>query len=105
VAGTAVNRLVGSLTSRREQFYAIAKIADAKLTLEQFTDIINTDTNKALTLFYQGLNKGGVSLTAFNDLLDKIKIKAGPGKNAIIALAREQEKLTQRIDEGTVAFN
>lgn len=105
VAGTAFNRLVGSLTSKREKFFAIAKIADSTLTIEKFTKIINKDANEALTLFYKGLNKGGTSLTAFNDLLDQIGIKAGPGKNAIIALAREQEKLTQRIDEGTQAFN
>lgn len=104
VAGTAFNRLVGSLASKRDKFFAIAKIADAKLTLKEFTDLINKDANKALQLFFEGLNKGGKNLTTFTDLLGEIKIKAGPAQNAIIALAQNQDLLNERLKQSEGAY-
>lgn len=104
VAGTAFNRLVGSLASKREKFFAIAKLGDATLTLKQFTDTINTDANKALQQFFKGLNQGK-NLTQFTDLLGEIKIKAGPAQNAIIALAQNQDKLNERIGQSVSAYN
>lgn len=105
VSGTALNRLIGSLAGKREQFFAIAKIADSTLTLKEFTRVINTDANKALQMFFAGLNKGGVNLTSFNDLLDQIGLRAGPSKNAIVALAQNQDILNERIAQGTEAYN
>ncbi len=104
VAGTAFNRLVGSLASKREKFFAIAKLADAKLTLKEFSDVINTDANKALQMFFKGLNQGK-NLTQFTDLLGEIKIKAGPAQNAIIALAQQQDKLNERISQSKKAYD
>lgn len=104
VAGTALNRLIGALSTKREKFFAIARIADAKLTLKDFTNLINTDAKKALDLFFQGLNKGGSSMTAFSDLLNTIGLKAGPSKNAIIALANNTDLLTERINQSTKAY-
>lgn len=103
VAGTAFNRLVGSLASKRDKFFAIAKLGDATLTLKDFTDTINTDANKALQQFFAGLNKSQ-NLTQFIDLLGEIKIKAGPAQNAIIALAKNQDKLNERIGQSQTAY-
>lgn len=97
VAGTSLNRLIGSLSTKRDKFFAIAKLADSTLTIEKFTEVINTDANAALQMFFKGLNTGNPTLTAFNDRLDTIGVKAGPSKNAIIALAQQQEKLTEKI--------
>lgn len=105
VAGTAFNRLVGNLASKRDKFFTIAKIADANLTIKEFTDLINTDANAALQLFFKGLNAGGKNLTTFTDLLGEIKIKAGPAQNAIIALAQNQELLNTRIKQSESAYN
>lgn len=105
VAGTAVVRLMSSLSSKRNEFFAVAKLADANLTLKEFTNIVNTDAQRALTMFFTGLKAGNPTATEFSDRLDTIKIKAGPTKNAIIALAENQGKLTQRITEGTKAYN
>jgi len=104
VAGTAFNKLVGGLASKREQFFKIAQLANANLTLKDFTKTINTDANKALQEFFAGLNKGGSNLTSFTDLLDTLKIKGGPAKNAIIALAQNQGLLNERIVESTDAY-
>ena len=105
VAGTSLNKLIGSLSSKREQFFAIAKIADASLTLKDFTKLINTDANAALQKFFKGLNAGGKDLTSFSDLLDSIKLKSGPTKNAIIALAQNQELLNTRVGESVAAYD
>lgn len=105
VAGTAFNRLVGALAQKREQFFSIAKIADSTLTLKQFTDLINNDANKALQLFFQGLNKGGTNLTSFNDLIKDLGLRAGPARNAIIELAKNQELLNTRIGQSVEAYD
>jgi TP901 family phage tail tape measure protein len=105
VAGTAFNKLVGNLATKRSEFFAIAKIADSTLTLKEFTRLINTDANAALQKFFQGLNAGGKDLTSFSDLINEIGIKAGPGRNAIIALAQGQELLNTRIGESKKAYD
>jgi len=105
IGATALNKLLGSLSSKRDKFFAIAKLGDASLTLKKFTDLINNDANKALTLFFEGLNKGGSKMTQFSDLLDSIQLKSGPYKNAIVNLAQNQDLLTQRIEAGTKAYN
>jgi TP901 family phage tail tape measure protein len=105
VAGTSMNRLIGSLATKRSKFFAIAQLQDSTLTLEKFTKIINTDANEALQLFFKGLNSGNPNLTTFNDRLDTIGIKAGPSKNAIIALAQNQDLLNTRVNESVTAYN
>lgn len=105
VAGSALAKLIGNLASKREQFFAIARIADASLTLKSFTDLINTDANAALQKFFQGLNAGGKDLTSFTDLIDKIGLRGGPAKNAIIALAQNQALLNERINESKTAYD
>jgi len=97
VAGTSINRLIGNLSSKRDKFFAIAQLQDSTLTIDKFTNLINTDANQALQLFFKGLNSGNPTLTTFNDRLDTIGIKAGPSKNAIIALAQGQASLSEKI--------
>lgn len=104
VAGTAFNKLVGSLSSKRGQFFKIAQLADSKLTLKEFTDLINNDANAALQKFFAGLNKGGKNLTSFTDLLDSLNLKGAASKNAIVSLAQNQELLNIRINEGAEAY-
>lgn len=105
VAGTAFNKLVGSLALKKDKFFAIAQLGDAKLTLEQFTNLINNDTNKALDTFFKGLNSGNPTFEEFQKRVDTVGVKAGPAKNAIIALAQNQDLLNERISQGTKAYN
>ncbi|MEO6522250.1 MAG: phage tail tape measure protein [Mucilaginibacter sp.] len=105
VAGTAMSKLIGNLASKRDNFFTIAKIADSTLTLKSFTNLINTDANAALQKFFAGLNAGGKDLTSFTDLIDKIGLKGGPAKNAIIALAQNQGLLNERIGESKTAYD
>lgn len=105
VAGTSLNKLIGNLSTKRDKFFAIAKLADSSLTLKEFTKVINKDANQALQLFFKGLNAGNPTLTAFNDRLDTIGIKAGPSKNAILSLAQGQEKLSEKIKISNKDYN
>lgn len=101
VAGTSLNKLIGSLATKRSQFFAIAQIGDASLTLEKFTNIINTDTQQALKLFFDGLNKGGATTTQFRDLLTDVGLEAARSAPGITALARNQDRLNELIQKAT----
>lgn len=99
VAGTSFKKLLGSLATKREAFLPIAQIADSTLTLKSFTDIINNDTQKALSLFFTGLAQGGSTTTAFSDLLKSVGLDAARSGQAITALALHQADLTKHISE------
>lgn len=95
VAGTAVSKLLGQLAVRRNEFFAIAKLADATLTIESFTDLINTDADAALRKFFAGLAGGGKTTTQFYDILGSAKINTERYRNAVLLLSQDQEKLTE----------
>ena len=96
VSGTSLNRLFNTLSSKREQSFAIAKLADSSLTLKQFTHLINTDFGAAIDLFLKGLNKGGTTTTKFNDLLGTLKLQSGEAKAVITSLAKNTDLLAER---------
>ena len=103
-AALSVTRLVNGLTTKTSQYAAIAQIADATLTVEKFTDIVNTDTKKALDLFFKGLKAGNPVATEFAKRLDSVGIRTGKVSNAVKILAENQDKLADRIQKGTKAF-
>lgn len=103
VAGTSLNKLIGSLATKRSEFFTIAQLGDASLTLQKFTNLINTDTQAALKLFFDGLNKGGASTTQFRDLLRDIGLDAARSAPGITALARNQQRLNELINLATKA--
>jgi TP901 family phage tail tape measure protein len=103
VAGTSLNKLIGTLATKRAQFFAIAQLGDASLTLKEFTRIINTDTQQALKLFFDGLNSGNPTTTQFRDRLSEVGLEAARSAPAITALARNQERLTEEINLATKA--
>lgn len=105
VAGTAISKLIGELAKKRQDFFTVASIADASLTLEKFTNLINTDAEAALQKFFVGLNNGGTSLTAFYDILSSAGIKGERYTNAVLALANNQGRLNELTEIGTREFN
>lgn len=105
VAGTAFKKLIGSLGSKSEKFFAVAQIADSTLTLKEFVNLINTDAQKALELFFAGLNKGGASNTEFATLLKSLGLDAARSGNAIAVLSRNQQELQEHLQESTKDFN
>lgn len=96
VSGTSLNRLFSTLSTRTEESFAIAKLADTNLTLKEFKRLINTDFEAAINLFLAGLNKGGNSTTRLNGLLKTLKLQSGEAKSVIITLAKNQELLAER---------
>lgn len=105
VAGTAFKKLIGSLGSKSEKFFAVAQIADASLTLKDFTNLINNDAQKALELFFKGLNQGGATNTEFATLLKSLGLDAARSGNAIAVLSRNQQELQQHLKDSTKDFN
>lgn len=105
VSGTAVSQLITQLAKAPAKFYEVAKAADPKLTLQAFTDMINTDTASALDAFFKGLNQAGTTMTGFNRILGEMGIR-GVRSNAVIqALAKNQELLHERVGQVTEAYN
>jgi len=104
VAGTAFKRLISALSVNNQGFYAVAKFADANLTLREFTTLINTDTKGALDLFLQGMNNGGKSTVAFNSILKSLKISGAGASQVVSALAANLPGLNGHIDESTKAL-
>lgn len=96
VAGSSVTRLISSLATKRDKYFAIAQLADSTLTLKEFTRLINTDTKYALELFFKGLKAGNPSQTEFSDRLKTLALTTGAAKNAVIALAENQDLLFQK---------
>jgi TP901 family phage tail tape measure protein len=100
----SVTRLVTGLTTKTGKYAAIAQLADATLTVEKFTKIVNTDTKQALDLFFKGLKAGNPVPTEFAARLASVGITTGKVTNAVKVLAENQDKLANRIAKGTVAF-
>ncbi|NII81754.1 phage tail tape measure protein [Pedobacter sp. SG918] len=105
VAGSAFKRLLSALTVNRSKFFAVAQLADANLTLNDFTNIINTDAKKALDLFFAGLAKGGTTTSSFNDILKSLKLTGAGVSQAVAALANGQDALNGHIKDATNDFN
>jgi TP901 family phage tail tape measure protein len=96
VSGTALNRLFSTLSNKRAESFAIAKLGDSTLTLKQFTKLINTDFGAAINAFLKGLNAGGTTTTKFNDLLATLKLQSGEAKSVITSLAKNTDLLAER---------
>lgn len=105
VAGTSFKRLLSALSSNSGKFFAVAQMADANLTLKQFNAIVNTDTQKALELFFAGLRKGGSSTIAFNSILKTLKISGAGVSQSVAAIANNIPALNRHIQDATKDFN
>jgi len=103
-AALSVTRLVTGLTTKTGKYAAIAQLADSTLTVEKFTKIVNTDTKLALDLFFKGLKAGNPVATEFAARLGSVGITTGKVTNAVKILAENQDKLANRIEKGTIAF-
>lgn len=105
VAGTAFKKLLASLATKTSKFLAVAQIADSTLTLKEFTNLINTDTQAALELFFEGLKKGGPTTTTFLNLLKSVGLDAARSGQAISAIALNLDDLHTHIAQSTTDFN
>lgn len=95
-AGTALNRLFSTLSTKTDASFRIARNALPTLTLKEFTKLVNTDFNAAIQLFLKGLNAGGKTTTELNKLLGTLKLQSGEAKNVIITLAQNTELFAER---------
>lgn len=96
VAGSSLNRLFSTLSTRTEEAFKIAQRANPALTLKEFTRLVNTDFNQAIQVFLKGLNAGNVSTTEQARLLATLKLQSGEAKSAIVTLAANTELFAER---------
>jgi TP901 family phage tail tape measure protein len=104
VSGTAMSQLVNTLAKAPDRFFKVAQLGDATLTLEKFTNLINTDTAAALDSFFKGLNTGGGTLTQFSELVAGLGIKGTRSVSVLSALAKNTDLLEIRTKQATAAF-
>jgi TP901 family phage tail tape measure protein len=95
-AATGVTRLISDLSTKRDKYFAIAQLADSTLTLEKFTNLINTDTKAALEAFFKGLKAGNPTQTETADRLQTLHLTAGRVKSTVISLAEAQDQLFEK---------
>lgn len=105
VAGSSFKRLLSALATNSSKFFSIAKLADANLTLKDFNNIVNTDTKRALELFFAGLKKGGSTTIDFNTILKSLKLSGAGVSQSIAALSNNQGVLNERLQQGKSAFD
>lgn len=105
VAGTAFKKLLAGLATRAPKFLAVAQIADSSLTLSQFNNLINTDTQAALELFFAGLRKGGPTTTTFLSLLKSVGLDAARSGQAISAISLNMDSLHKHFEQSIIDFD
>ena len=101
----SITRLVTGLTTKTGKYFAIAQLGDATLTIEKFTNIVNTDAKQALDLFFRGLKAGNPAATEIGARLATVGITTGKVTNAVKILANNQDKLADRVKIATKAFD
>lgn len=104
LAGTNFQRLITQLGRVPEKFYAIAKAADPKLTLEQFTNYINTDADKALQLFFKGLGQSTDKFTDFAKLTKSIGLPGQRVAQILAAIATSADDVARNAEIANKAF-
>lgn len=104
VAGTSFSALITQLARAPKEFFKIASLADANLSLKEFTRLIDTDTKKAFDLFLQGLSKNRGSLTGFANSLKDLGVDGGRTISVLATLSRELENTAGKTDIATKAF-
>lgn len=94
--GTAVNRLLGALSSDRAN---VAKVLG--LDLGDFTKLLNTDLNAALNLVIGRVGELGKTNTDLSDILKTLKIDGQGELSVFLALAENQDLLKTRTDQAS----
>lgn len=85
VAGTALNKIIGNLAKDYALIAKTLKLTTAEQ--KEFADLINTDTNAALTFFLQKLNVTNTSALDLGKLLKQLGVDGEREANALKVLA------------------
>lgn len=85
-ASAAFNNLIKMISRQPKEFFKIASLADTNMNLKQFTELINTDTSKALTLFAKGLSLGGGKMTEFQRITEFLGINSDELNRVVASL-------------------
>jgi hypothetical protein len=103
-ASISLTRIVNDLSVKRGKYYAIAQLADSSLTIEKFNNLINTDTQAALSLFFRGLKAGNPTQIEFAERIRSVGITTGKVSNAVKVLANNFDLLQGKLGIGTKGY-
>lgn len=96
VGGTSIGKLLGAITSDRAKF---AKVLG--LDLKEFTNLLNTDLDAALSLVIGRVSELGKTNTDLSDILKAVGIDGQNNVQTLLALGKNQDLLSKSVDSAT----
>lgn len=91
VSATAMNKVWMDMFQNTETY---AKIAG--MSIQEFTELLNTDSNEAMIRFLEGLNGNNEGLSVMVQKLADIEVGGARGAQALSAIAGQTELLRKR---------
>jgi len=91
ITATAMNKTLLDMFKDPAEYAKVAGVS-----LEDFTDLLNTDANAAIILFLEGLNGNSEGLSVMSKRLDDLGVDGARGAAALSALAGKTDLLKQR---------
>ncbi len=97
VAGTATSQIIGKMVANRSDYVQFARdTKNNQISLEDFTTLLNTDTNEALLSVLRGLNGNNEAMTDFIDSLGDMGLEGQRVRQVIAGLAGGIENVTEQ---------
>lgn len=91
VSATAMNKVWVDMFDNTQAYADIAGVS-----LQKFTNLLNTDANEAMILFLEGLNGNNEGMSVMVDKLKDIEVGGARGTQALAALASSTDLLRER---------
>ncbi len=97
VAGTALSQVFSKMAEKRDVYAKFAVDTEGnRMSVEKFTELINTDFNTAFLSVLRGLNGNSEAMTTFIDTLGDMGLEGQRVKQVIGALSGDIEEVTRQ---------
>ena len=98
-AGTAIGQTIMAMFSRTESFASIAK-----MSLKEFSDLLNNDVNEALLRVLEGMNDGG-GLSSVVKAMDEMHLNGQRASTILGTLSKNVDELRSQQELANQAFS
>ena len=98
-AGTAIGQTIMAMFSRTESFASIAK-----MSLKEFSDLLNRDVNEALLRVLEGMNDGG-GLSTVVKAMDEMHLNGQRASTILGTLSKNVDELRSQQELANQAFS